>query len=925
MKTRLKKLFGILLSFVMGISLMPGNCLTAHAESQTLIVGGTNVTDSVTSGEGWSYNSGTQTLTLNNAEIHGSTNYAILAGNIDLTIEVIGDCTVAGPNVSTLNSSYGIRIQGGSLTIDGTGKLNVIGGNAEGNSYGIYATSGIDVRGNLFATGGTAEIDSFGIYNQSGVVAVSGKLEAEGNTNAIHGNVKGSVSGAGWTDTAEASIELTDEPQELSYKRVQLPKMYHIWVGGVQVTSSNASNITGATTATASYDDTTKTLTLNGYRCDNESGGYEYSEDDGFYAAIYAKQDLTIKLVGTNKVLVGHAIPFHRADGIYLEDGDLTITGNGNLTTEGYDIDGDGIYVYGTLLISEGTTTAESEYGCAIEAEDLAITGGTTTAESECGKGIEADNLLITGGTLTASGHFAGIYCAYDATIEGGSVSAIGDADCGIRDDYGTVEIKGGEVTATGPYGAIDGTVKNAITGAGWSDVAGTKGKESIEVIEGGQELTHKRVKFPMTAAEVAKAPTAKTLTYTGSAQELVVAGKAKDGTMQYALGKNSDTMPTTGWSASVPKGTKAGIYYVYYKAVGDSTHIDSAEGGPVEVEIKKEPVKPATVNVVYTTHIQNKGWETTAKKNGESSGTTGSSLRLEGIKIKMTGDDKLGIQYTTHCQDYGWLAWSSNGEMSGTEGESKRLEAIMIKLTGADKDKYDVYYRVHAQNVGWMNWAKNGEAAGTAGYAYRLEAIQIQVVKKGEKPSNTGNIKTDSPKSFDDKNKGAAPQVADSGIPNLSYRTHVQNVGWQAWKTGGGFSGTSGRSLRLEGINIKLSNKDYTGGIRYKTHIQNIGWEKNWRVDGEMSGTSGRSLRLEAIEIELYGDMAKHYDVYYRVHAQNVGWMGWAKNGTDAGTAGYARRLEGIQIVLVEKGGAAPSDNYAGIEAATKRAFISK
>ena len=69
------------------------------------------------------------------------------------------------------------------------------------------------------------------------------------------------------------------------------------------------------------------------------------------------------------------------------------------------------------------------------------------------------------------------------------------------------------------------------------------------------------------------------------------------------------------------------------------------------------------------------------------------------------------------------------------------------------------------------------------------------------------------------------------------------------------------------------------------------------------MSGTSGRSLRLEAMQISLSGDMAKHYDIYYRVHAQNFGWLGWAKNGESAGTAGYAYRLEGMQIVLVEKG----------------------
>ena len=47
---------------------------------------------------------------------------------------------------------------------------------------------------------------------------------------------------------------------------------------------------------------------------------------------------------------------------------------------------------------------------------------------------------------------------------------------------------------------------------------------------------------------------------------------------------------------------------------------------------------------------------------------------------------------------------------------------------------------------------------------------------------------------------------------------------------------------------------------------------------------------------------MAKHYDIYYRVHAETYGWLGWAKNGASAGTKGLAKRLEAIEIVLSGK-----------------------
>lgn len=149
---------------------------------------------------------------------------------------------------------------------------------------------------------------------------------------------------------------------------------------------------------------------------------------------------------------------------------------------------------------------------------------------------------------------------------------------------------------------------------------------------------------------------------------------------------------------------------------------------------------------------------------------------------------------------------------------------------------------------------------------------------------------------------------------PSISYQTHVQDYGWQSWKSNGEVSGTVGQSKRLEGINIKLSN--INGSIEYKTHVQDIGWQ-DWKSNGQMSGTSGQSKRLEAIKVKLSGEAANQYDVYYRVHAQDYGWLDWAKNGESAGTEGYSKRLEGIQIVLVKKGESAPGS--------TSRPFICK
>ncbi len=343
-------------------------------------------------------------------------------------------------------------------------------------------------------------------------------------------------------------------------------------------------------------------------------------------------------------------------------------------------------------------------------------------------------------------------------------------------------------------------------------------------------------------------------------------------------------------------------------------------------------PVVTPDVTVSYRTHVQSIGWQGVVT-NGTMSGTAGKAKRLEGIEISVAGNSNLGIQYTTHCQSYGWLPWSANGEMNGTEGEAKRLEAIKIQLTGADKDKYNVYYRVHAQSYGWLAWAANGAPAGTAGLAKRLEAIQIVIVKKSESFDHAiGNIQSARGEAYiASSTANANPVVAGENNVNVEYRTHVQSFGWQGWKYNGVMSGTSGKAKRLEGINIKLTNKPYSGSIVYTTHVQSIGWQGNennvntWFRDGQMAGTSGRAKRLEAIRIALTGEMAEHYDVYYRVHAQTYGWLAWAKNGEAAGTAGLSKRLEGIQIVLVPKGGAAPANNYGGVVTTNKQTYIKK
>lgn len=185
------------------------------------------------------------------------------------------------------------------------------------------------------------------------------------------------------------------------------------------------------------------------------------------------------------------------------------------------------------------------------------------------------------------------------------------------------------------------------------------------------------------------------------------------------------------------------------------------------------------------------------------------------------------------------------------------------------------------------------------------VQKLNNRIVVK-TKEVNNSQKEQETPSKGNDSSQEVTPPQNDTQpkeVPNIvvSYRTHVQDYGWQNYVKNGTTSGTYGQSKRLEAINIQVSGNSNVG-IQYSTHVQDYGWLP-WAADNDMSGTEGESKRLEAIMIQLTGSEAQYYDVYYRVHAQDYGWLDWAKNGEPAGTAALSKRLEAIQIVVVRKG----------------------
>ena len=129
---------------------------------------------------------------------------------------------------------------------------------------------------------------------------------------------------------------------------------YDIWVGGVRVTSENASDITGekieSGSGSVSYDVETNTLILNSATIlasyisedvDSATAGTDAIDQGTLGVGIYAKNALNIKVTGNSEIKVGtkgewqavmvsEDVPVERNMGIYT-GGDLKISGSNEL------------------------------------------------------------------------------------------------------------------------------------------------------------------------------------------------------------------------------------------------------------------------------------------------------------------------------------------------------------------------------------------------------------------------------------------------------------------------------------------------------------------------------------------------------------------------------------------------------------------
>ena len=195
-------------------------------------------------------------------------------------------------------------------------------------------------------------------------------------------------------------------------------------------------------------------------------------------------------------------------------------------------------------------------------------------------------------------------------------------------------------------------------------------------------------------------------------------------------------------------------------------------------------------------------------------------------------------------------------------------------------------------------------------------EVVLDEKVPRKEIPANDISVQAETEESQSEKTAGQSGSEAETAVPSVSYRVHIQDNGWLDMVENGETAGTTGQKKRIEALQLELTDVEgLSGSINYRVHVQNYGWLGTMK-DGQAAGTTGEKRQVEAVQIYLTGAIADVYDVYYTVHIAWYGWMQWTKGSADdtgiCGSTGLNLQAEAIQVKLVKKGETAPNNGAA-------------
>lgn len=184
MKKMKKKIWACLMALAMVLTMLPGMAVKAEAAtSYEVWIGDMEVTSDCTSGDGWSYDAKTNTLTLDGfsytgvgtrASESGSAGVILAEMYTPLNLVLKGDNYIEKEDSPKHGWNCGIACR--NLIIRGNGSLTVKGGTSS-TSHGISGTNLTVESGKVIAVG-RASAGSSGIYMGSNVIVNGGEISA---------------------------------------------------------------------------------------------------------------------------------------------------------------------------------------------------------------------------------------------------------------------------------------------------------------------------------------------------------------------------------------------------------------------------------------------------------------------------------------------------------------------------------------------------------------------------------------------------------------------------------------------------------------------------------------------------------------------------------------------------------------------------
>ena len=320
-----------------------------------------------------------------------------------------------------------------------------------------------------------------------------------------------------------------------------------------------------------------------------------------------------------------------------------------------------------------------------------------------------------------------------------------------------------------------------------------------------------KTYQIVVTTAVLTTLPTAKKLTYTGEAQELVSAGEATGGSLLYSLDGNI-------YSTEIPTGIDAKDYIVYYKVVGDDYHND-IDAATTIVTITAKALTDAMVTLSATTLTYNGNVQkptvtvtdrNTALKEGTDYTLTndgGTAVGTYNVSVagkgnyagEITKNFTISANSTTLNVTLGTTSYTYDGTAKQPEVNIKAGETTLVATD------YDVAY---ANNIN----------AGTA---------TVSVTGKGNYAGSTGSA------TFTITAKALTDAMVTLSATSFTYNGNVQKPTVTV---------TDGNTALKEGTDYTLTND---GGTAVGTYNVVVNGKGNY---------AGEITKLFSITIETYG-----------------------------------------------------------------------